>query len=127
MAHTLARLFLAPIFFFDGLRLFRHPEEHAPKAGAAGIPEPELAVKVDGAAMALGGIALGLGIRPRLAAALLIVAFIPTTLVFHAFWKEETEDGRKHHQTHFVKNLGLIGGLLLVMSGEKKKPREKEA
>jgi len=40
---------------------------------------------------------------------------IPTTFVGHPFWKESESAARKNQQVQFLKNLGLIGGLLLVL------------
>jgi uncharacterized membrane protein YphA (DoxX/SURF4 family) len=44
----------------------------------------------------------------RWGAVLLIIFLIPTTLVFHPFWANPDET------IAFLKNLGLIGGLLLM-------------
>jgi putative oxidoreductase len=45
---------------------------------------------------------------------------IPTTVVGHAFWQEPEVTGRKNQQVQFLKNLGLIGGLLLVLTEKSK-------
>ena len=96
--------------------------EHLVKPGgrpklvaAAGIPRPEQAVVLNGALMILAGLLLGLGIAPRIAAALLIGSLVPTTLVGHPFWKEEPGPEREKQLLQFLKNLGLIGGLLMVV------------
>ena len=36
----------------------------------------------------------------------------PTTLAGHAFWTESDARKRKANRIHFLKNLGLVGGLL---------------
>jgi uncharacterized membrane protein YphA (DoxX/SURF4 family) len=64
------------------------------------------------------GGALALGYRPRAAAAVLASVLVPTTLVGHPFWEETAASGRAAQQTHFLKNLGLFGGLLLVIADE---------
>ena len=56
----------------------------------------------------MGGISLVLGYKVRWGAIILILFLIPTTLVFHNFWANPDE------LTAFLKNLGLIGGLLMV-------------
>jgi putative oxidoreductase len=117
----LAHLLLSVTFILGGSRAFLQPGDRVKKVANVGIPEPELAVKVNGASMVLGGVALGLGILPRLTAAMLIIALIPTTIVGHAFWKEETEAGKKNQQIQFAKNLSIIGGLLLVLAEGKEK------
>jgi len=119
MIKSLARLLLSVIFISGGYNAFREPGNRPKKVADAGIPEPELAVKANGATMVVGGAMLGLGILPRLAAFILLAVLIPTTIVGHAFWKEETEAGRKQQQTQFAKNLSLMGGLLLVMTERK--------
>ena len=75
-------------------------------------------VVLNGAAMVIGGAMLALDIVPKLTAAALIGSLVPTTLVGHAFWNEESEAGRKAQQTQFMKNLGLIGGLLLGLAAK---------
>ena len=54
--------------------------------------------------------------RIHLAAIVLLGALIPTTLVGHAFWKEEEQAKLQNQLTQFYKNLGLVGGLLLVLA-----------
>lgn len=55
-----------------------------------------------------GGLSVLLGFRARWGAIALIVFLIPTTLLFHLNLVEQKE------QIQFLKNVGLIGGLLLL-------------
>jgi uncharacterized membrane protein YphA (DoxX/SURF4 family) len=110
------RALLAVMFVKGGFDTLRHPG-YRPKAVArAGIPEPELMVTLNGLSMLTGGCMLALGISPRLAALGLIAAIIPTTYVGHPFWAMENDADRRQQQIHFLKNLGLLGGLLLVIT-----------
>jgi uncharacterized membrane protein YphA (DoxX/SURF4 family) len=79
-----------------------------------GISSTEQLVRVDGAAKVLGGVALGLGIFPRLSALGLAASLVPTTLAGHRFWEETDPAQRKAQQLHFVKNVSILGGVLLV-------------
>ncbi len=115
----LAYLLLSVIFMVGGYRAYSNPGHRVKQVADLGIPEPELAVKINGLSMMAGGAMLGLGILPRLAAAGLFLALIPTTLAGHPFWKEETEAGRNMQQIQFAKNLGLLGGLLLILIDRK--------
>ncbi len=115
---TLGQISLAGIFIGGGSQAFLEPGHRVSKVAEAGLPEPELMVVLNGAVMTIGGTLLALDIAPRLTAAALIGSLVPTTLVGHAFWKEENEAGRKAQQTQFLKNLGLIGGLLLVLTAK---------
>ena len=112
----LGYLLLSGVFIMGGYRAYAQPGHRVEQAAAIGIPEPELAVKANGLTMLIGGAMLGLGIFPKLAAAALFASLIPTTLAGHPFWKEEDEATRKQQQTQFAKNLGLMGGLLLVIA-----------
>ena len=116
MLRTLGHLLLSGIFISGGWAAFSQPGGRPTKVAEAGIPEPELAVELNGALMVIGGTMLGLGIAPKVAATMLIGSLIPTTIVGHTFWKEETGTGRQNHLTQFLKNLGLIGGLLMVLA-----------
>lgn len=120
----LAQLLLSVIFITGGSSAYLEPGKRPDQVAKAGIPEPELAVKANGAVMVFAGIALALNFRPRLAAAALLASLIPTTLVGHPFWQEEEEGPRKMQQTQFAKNLGLIGGLLLVLADRSPSSRD---
>jgi putative oxidoreductase len=115
MLKTLSHLLLAGIFISGGASQFIEPGGRAQKVGNAGIPQPQQAVTLNGAVMVFGGTLLALGIFPRLAALMLFGSLIPTTFVGHSFWSEENAAGRKAQQTQFLKNLGLMGGLLMVI------------
>ncbi|MEM9806487.1 MAG: DoxX family membrane protein [Cyanobacteria bacterium P01_D01_bin.56] len=57
----------------------------------------------------LGSVSLLLGYKVKTGALLLIVFLIPATLIFHNF----IADGSQINA--FLKNLGLVGGLLMVI------------
>ena len=91
------------------------PGARVDRAATLGLPNAELVVRGNGAAMVAGGAALTLDKLPRLAALGLISAMIPTTVAGHAFWKFDGAE-RKAHEIQFLKNAGLVGGLLLVVT-----------
>ena len=103
-------------FFGPAAKNIFLPEAELVVTGRSGrMPRAEKAVVFNGAVMVIAGLALASGIAPKLAATVLIGSLVPTTVVGHAFWKEETVAGRKNQLTQFFKNLGLIGGLMLVL------------
>jgi putative oxidoreductase len=116
MRRTGIQLLLSGIFIYGGWGAFSKPGGRPKLVAAAGIPQPEQVVVLNGALMILVGLLLGLGIAPRLAAALLLGSLIPTTLVGHAFWKEEPGPEFEKQMLQFLKNLGLIGGLLMILT-----------
>lgn len=111
----ISHILLSGIFIAGGADAFLKPGYRVNKVASAGLPLPDLAVKVNGAAMVIAGIALALGFTPKVAAAILTGCLVPATLVGHTFWKESDAAVRKNQQAHFLKNLGLLGGLLIVL------------
>ena len=61
-----------------------------------------------------GGLSILLGIKEKLGATLLVLLLIPTTILFHQFWFVEP-NAREIQATHFLKNLAIIGGLLMII------------
>ena len=116
MIRAVTRVFLSSIFIVGGWGAFSKPGGRPKMVAAAGIPQPEQAVILNGALMILAGLLLALDIVPKLVATLLIGSLIPTTLVGHPFWKEESALEREKQLLQFLKNLGLISGLLMVVT-----------
>ncbi len=63
----------------------------------------------------VGGLCLLLGLQVRFGAFLLIVFLIPTTLLMHHFWFLQ-EPARGLETVMFLKNLSILGGLLVVLA-----------
>ena len=61
-----------------------------------------------------GGLSLLLGFRARLGALALVLFLVPTTLIFHNFWAYQGPEAQ-NQMIHFMKNLALMGGLLVVV------------
>jgi uncharacterized membrane protein YphA (DoxX/SURF4 family) len=122
---------LAAIFVTSGLDSLRHPAARAQVAaplvkelaGRLNLPDdPELLVRANGATMLAAGTMLGLGRFPRLAALTLAGALVPTTYAAHAFWTVEDPAARAQQRVHFLKNVGLLGGVLLASVDTAGKP-----
>lgn len=76
--------------------------------------DPGTLVRFNGAAQVAAGLLLATGHVTRPAAAVLAGTLVPTTLAGHPFWTVKDPAERAQHQIHFLKNLGLLGGLLLA-------------
>ena len=132
LSRRLARPLLASIFVVGGWDAFWHPEGKVKKAVAVTDPLAEKAgvegldavmlVRVNGAVQIAGGVLLAVGRFRRTAAVALIGSIIPTTYAGHRFWEEEDETTRKQQQVHFLKNLGLLGGLILAAADTEGEP-----
>jgi putative oxidoreductase len=133
----IARPMLAAVFVSGGLDTLRNPKPRVDTAAPvvekateqlkdklpSQIPtDPELLVKVNAAAQVGAGIAFGLGRFPRLSAFVLASSLAPTTAAGHRFWEEEKTADRAAQRIHFLKNLGLLGGLLIAAADTHGKP-----
>jgi len=121
--HALRRAALAALgapFVWLGYEAASEPGGRVALAAGLGVPWPEASVRLNGAAMVAGGVALVLGIQPRLAAAGLVASMVPTTLAGHSFWTHEDPAARTANRIQFLKNLGLVGGLVAVAAGDQR-------
>ncbi|MBS0620297.1 MAG: DoxX family protein [Verrucomicrobia bacterium] len=70
----------------------------------------------------LCGLMIFLGLWVRLAAFLLFIFLVPTTLLFHHFWDLMGVD-RDLQMGNFLKNVAIMGGLLLLLAYGKGKEK----
>lgn len=121
-ASLLARIGLVLLFPFSALDKMVHWDAALKQAGSSILPGAPLllaaAIVVEIAAPLL----IVVGWHGRLAAALLAAYCVVTALLYHRFWtfphywSAEDTEGRRH-LWDFLKNLGLAGGLLLLVIG----------
>ena len=108
------RILLAAIFLLSGISKIRTFESTADGLGAvigvsnAFVPQVLLAGAI--ACLVLGSLALILGLKARWGAVLLIIFMIPTTVLYHP------PTGPDGDPIQFMKNLSIVGALLLVVS-----------
>jgi uncharacterized membrane protein YphA (DoxX/SURF4 family) len=114
-AFLLGRVIFGGFFLYNGINHFRETKSLAQYAGAKNLPEPETMVMASGAAMALGGASIILGVKPRLGT-LAIIAFLATASpLFHDFWTAQDPQQKQSDLIHFSKNMALLGAALALM------------
>ena len=104
----LARLFLSAIFIKSGVSKLLSPAQTQAYMAAKGLPFTEVLIWATILVLILGGVSVLLGYKSKIGACLLIGFLIPATLIFHGTFPEE--------EIAFFKNLGLMGGLLMVLA-----------
>jgi uncharacterized membrane protein YphA (DoxX/SURF4 family) len=115
---------LASIFIAEGIDSLLHPDTKAPAAEAVVRPlaeqvpvvpdQVEQAVRLNGAVQLVAGSLLAIGRFPRLSAAALAASLIPTTYAGHRFWESADKQERSQQKIHFLKNVTMLGGLLIA-------------
>lgn len=123
---NVARPMLSSMFLVGGINALRNAKAMAPVAQPVADQIQKLApessvptdaatlVRVNGAIHVVGGAMLATGRFPRLTALLLAGTLVPTTLATHRFWDEQDPGTKQNQQTHFFKNVSMIGGLLMA-------------
>ena len=126
---------LASIFVVDGVRHLINPEAKVETARQVldkvgpmlekadpRIPtDPRTIVRAKAATDVVAGLALATGHFTRPAAAVLAAGLVPTTFACHPFWAVDKQESAAHRM-QFLKNLGLLGGLLLAAADTEGRP-----
>lgn len=137
LVRRIARPLLAAPFIYGGISTLRKPQDRVP--GAAPVVEKiaetadkQLPVQVprdvqqwvqaDAAVKVAAGSLFALNKLPRLTALVLSASIVPTTLAGHRFWEHEDPTERFGQISNFLKNTGLLGGLLLAAVDTEGKP-----
>ena len=113
-APLLGRILLAFIFLQSAFDKVLNYDKTLNLMGARGIAEPQMLLPLAIAALFAGGIMILVGWKARWGALALIVFMIPATLYFHGYWTyPQPQQLNQFH--HFVKNIAIIGALLMIM------------
>ncbi|MFE9689775.1 DoxX family protein [Micromonospora sp. NPDC005806] len=133
---SLARVMLSGIFVVSGARNLQNPGRLAAAAKPVTdraapllqnlhprIPtDTETLIRANSAVQVVGGLMLATGKFARPAALVLAGTLVPVTAAGHPFWNNDDPGARNNNQIHFLKNLGLFGGLLLAAADTEGKP-----
>ena len=133
---SLARAMLSGIFVVSGVKNFQNPGRLAPtakpvtdrvtpllqKANPRIPTDTETLIRINSAVQVGAGLMLASGRFARPAALVLAGTLVPVTIAGHPFWSNDDPVARSNNQIHFLKNLGLFGGLLLAAADTEGKP-----
>ncbi|MGZ6881128.1 MAG: DoxX family protein, partial [Mycobacteriaceae bacterium] len=137
LIRRLARPMLATMFIAGGVDTLRNPggrphaaapliakgEQILPDRITDNIPtNPDTLVKINAAVQLGGGLLLASGHLPRMASLALAGSLVPTTVAGHAFWEETDPAVKSAQRIHFLKNVSLLGGLLIAAVDTEGKP-----
>jgi putative oxidoreductase len=111
---TLAgRILMSVVFLLSGVMKLAAYSQVVGYAASKGLPMAGVAIAIAAAVEVLGGIAILAGFQTRIAAWVLFVYLIPTSLVFHNFWTMQGM-AQQDNMIHFLKNISIMGGLLIL-------------
>tara|TARA_Y100001960_G_scaffold241925_1_gene255800 strand:- start:442 stop:834 length:393 start_codon:yes stop_codon:yes gene_type:complete len=112
IVEVFGRIFISALFLIEAIRKFFNPDMSMMYMSDHGVPEflfyPSIAFEI------IIPLLLIVGYKTRIAASLLAVFVLTVTLIFHSH--HIIDDGMQ--LTIFLKNLAIIGGLLLIISNK---------
>ncbi len=108
LAALAGRALIALIFLLSGIDKFVHRAATLGYMKSAGLPYPEVLLVASGVIESLAAAAILIGWNTRWAAAALLLWMIPATLIFH------NPAAGQEAMVHFMKNLAIMGGLLVL-------------
>lgn len=111
----IGRILFGGFFLMTGLNHFRKLDFMAGYAESKGVPMSKAGTVLTGVLLLVGGLGVLLGVLPQIAILLLILFLLPTTFMMHDFWNAE-DDEKMNEKINFMKNLALIGALLMLLT-----------
>jgi putative oxidoreductase len=111
--HLLGRLALAALFLPAGLNKISGFDGTVGYIQSVGLPFAALGAVLAILIEVVGGLALVAGYRTRVAALVLAGFTLVASVFFHAYWAAPADQAFMQ-QLMFFKNLGVIGGLLVL-------------
>ncbi len=112
-AALLGRVALATIFILSGYGKLTGFDGTTGYIASKGLPAPQFLAAVAVLIELGAGLALVIGWKARWAALLFIVFLLVITPIFHNFWAVPPEQ-MAAQKINFLKNLSILGGMLLL-------------
>lgn len=109
----IGRILLAFMFITSGFGKLADIQGTAGYVASGGLPFPVVLAALVGLFELVGGIALVIGFKVRVAAFLVAVFTLVASVLFHAYWSVPAEQ-QFITQLLFMKNLSVAGGLFLL-------------
>ena len=115
VAELIGRILLAGIFIYEAVDTILFYEETKAKMSAFNLVwQQDILLIVSITILILGGILILVGYRVALGGLLLLCYWSPVTFIAHSFWNFPQGEMRIEALI-FVKNLAIVGGVVLLM------------
>lgn len=109
----IGRILMGLIFLVSGFFKIMGYSQMVGFAASKGLPLASVGIACAIVVEVLGGLAVMSGFKTRITAWILFLYLIPTTVLFHNFWAMKGME-QQDNMAHFLKNLAIMGGLLLL-------------
>ncbi len=116
IAELLARILISFVFIYEALdKLVFYSKTKATMTVYGILWKQDFLLKTLIVFLILGSIMVLVGYLARLGSFLLLLYWVPFTLIVYSFWNDPPEF-KQIHSLYFMRNLALCGGLLLILA-----------
>jgi uncharacterized membrane protein YphA (DoxX/SURF4 family) len=116
IALLIGRVIAGCFFIMNGFNHFAKFNMMTGYAKSKGLPAPALAIGGSGVLLFLGGLSLLLGYHPTIGTVLLVVFLLGASFGIHNFWTVQDQQERMGEMINFLKNIALLGLLLMTLA-----------
>ena len=114
IAALVGRVLLAFLFVYSGFGKMGGFEGTAASIASKNVPLPEIATTIAIVIEFVGGLMVAVGWKARWAALIVAAFTLVATLLYHNFWAMADAATAGTNKIMFMKNIAVIGGLLIV-------------
>jgi len=116
IAELLARVLIAFVFIYEAIDAMVFYNKTSATMTAYGIVwQQETLLNILITILFVGGILVLIGYYARFGAFLLLLYWLPFTLIVYSFW-DDAPEYKRLHALYFMRNLALCGGLFLLIA-----------
>jgi putative oxidoreductase len=112
----IGRIIASGFFVTAGINHFTNIKTMSGYAQNKGTPAAKVAVGGTGVLLLVGGLSLLLGYHPTFGTGLLVIFLLGVSFKIHDFWVVKEPQQRMAEQVNFMKNMALIGFLLMTVA-----------
>ena len=116
--YKLGRVLLGIYFLIPGISKFLLFESNFDLVVERQVPFPTFSLFLIGVLQIIFGLLLFLGRKVSLSSLVLVIVTLLINFYIHDFWNMSGEESQQHETQNFIKNLGIIAGLLLLTKDE---------
>ena len=112
----IGRILISAIFFFEAIDSILFADKTKATMAEYGILwKPDLLLYTSIIALMIGALMVLIGYRIRFGVWLLLLYWVPVTVIVYSFWNDPP-DTQRLNAILFMKNIAVAGGLLMIAS-----------
>lgn len=110
------RVMISMIFLMSGMGKVFQFEAQVGYATSQGVPMASVAIALSALIEIAAVVMIVVGYKARLGAAALFLWMIPVSFMMHAFWTIADPMSMQINMIMFMKNIAMMGAMLMIMS-----------